>query len=142
MLTKSILTLAAATLVGVLTQTSVQASDLSHIVKDHRATTKVSVRDHRTTTQHKVRDHRVSKQQNIRDHRTPRKNQVVKVSRKDCRAGYENLRRSGFRKITMLSCHGVQYSYLAQRDHALFGAKMNAYSGSMKISYIGPARKH
>jgi len=145
MLNKSILALTAITLASVFAQAPASASDLSHIVpdvRDHRTTTQVTVRDHRTGKQAKVRDHRVSKQDKVRDHRTPRKNEVVKVSRKDCRVGYENLRRSGFRRIAMLDCQGAQYSYLAQRDHALYGAKMNAYSGTLKVSYIGPVRSH
>jgi len=131
MLTKSILTLAAASLATILIQTPAQASDLSHIVKDHRATVQV-----------KVRDHRVTKQETIRDHRTARKNEVVKVSRKDCRVGAETLRRSGYRKIAMLDCQGTQYSYLAHKDHAVFGAKMNAYSGKIKVTFLGPVRSH
>jgi hypothetical protein len=139
MLNKSILALTAITVASVFAQAPASASDLSHIVQDHRATT---VRDHRTPKQVNVRDHRSTKQANVRDHRKPRKTEVVKVSRKDCRVGYENLRRSGYRKIAMLDCQGAQYSYLAHKDHALFGVKMNAYSGSLKISYIGPVRSH
>ncbi|WP_322990300.1 hypothetical protein [Hoeflea sp.] len=142
MLTKSILTLAAATLATVLIQTPVQASESARTVRDHRATVEVQVRDHRATTQAKVRDHRVNKQEKVRDHRSQRKNEVVKVSRKDCRVGYESLRRSGYRNIKMLDCNGKEYSYLAQKHRALFGAKMNAYSGSLKVSYIGPVKKH
>jgi hypothetical protein len=150
MLTKSILALSAITVASVFAQAPASASDLSNIVQDHRTTTvrdhrtpkQVIVRDHRSNKQTKVRDHRVSKQAKVRDHRTPGKNEVVKVSRKDCRVGYENLRRSGFRKIAMLDCQGAQYSYLAHKDHALFGVKMNAYSGTLKISYIGPVRSN
>jgi hypothetical protein len=145
MLNTSILTVAAISLVSVFAQAPAYASDLSHIVpevRDHRTTTQVTVRDHRTAKQQKVRDHRVTKQQKVRDHRSQRKNEVVKVSRKDCRVGAENLRRSGYRRIAMLDCQGAQYSYLAQRDHALYGARMNAYSGTLKISYIGPVRSH
>ena len=131
MFTKSILTLAAASLATLLIQTPVQASDSSRNVRDHRATVEVKVRDHRVATQPKVRDHRAT-----------RKTEVVKVSRKDCRVGYENLRRSGYKSIKMLDCQGTEYSYLAQKNRALFGAKMNAYSGSLKVSYIGPVRKH
>lgn len=134
MFNTSILTVAAISVVSIFAQAPANASDLSHIVQD--------VRDHRTTTQVTVRDHRTTKQQKVRDHRTPRKNEVVKVSRKDCRVGYENLRRSGYRRIETLDCQGGQYSYLAQRDRALYGVKMNAYSGSLKISYIGPVRSY
>ncbi|AKI03025.1 hypothetical protein IMCC20628_04350 [Hoeflea sp. IMCC20628] len=131
MLTKSILTLAAASLATILIQAPAQASDSSRNVRDHRAAAEVQVRDHRIATQPKVRDHRAT-----------RKNEVVKVSRKDCRAGAENLRRSGYRQIKMLDCQGTEYSYLAQKHHALFGARMNAYSGTLKVSYIGPVKKH
>jgi len=142
MFTKSILTLAAASFATLLIQTPVQASDSSRNVRDHRAAAEVQVRDHRATTQPKLRDHRVATQPKVRDHRATRKNKVVKVSRKDCRIGYENLRRSGYRSIKMLDCQGAEYSYLAQKHHALFGAKMNAYSGTLKVSYIGPVKKH
>lgn len=150
MLTKSILAFSAITVASVFAQAPAFASDLSHIVQDHRTTTvrdhrtpkQVSVRDHRSNKQTKVRDHRVSKQTKVRDHRKPRKNEVVKISRKDCRAGYEKLRRSGFRKIAMLDCQGAQYTYLAHKDHALFSARMNAYSGTMKVSYMGPVRSN
>lgn len=120
MFSNSILTLAAASLATLLIQTPVQAADGSRNVRDHRATVEVKVRDHRSQ----------------------RKNEVVKVSRKDCRVGYENLRRSGYRSIKMLDCQGAEYSYLAQKNRALFGAKMNAYSGTLKVSYMGPVRKH
>lgn len=139
MLTKSILALSAITVASVFAQAPAFASDLSHIVQDHRTTT---VRDHRTPKQVNVRDHRSNKQTKVRDHRKPRKNEVVKISRKDCRAGYEKLRRSGFRKIAMLDCQGAQYTYLAHKDHALFSARMNAYSGTMKVSYMGPVRSN
>jgi len=140
MFTKSILTLAAASLATLLIQTPVQAADGSRNVRDHRATVEVKVRDHRATSQ--VQDHRAATQPKVRDHRATRKNEVVKVSRKDCRVGYENLRRSGYRNIKMLDCRGTEYSYLAQKHHALFGARMNAYSGTLKVSYMGPVRKH
>ena len=130
MFKKSILAVTAAALVTVLAQTPVQARDSSSSVRDHRAPVEARVRDHRAP------------QAKVRDHRTPRKNEVVKVSRKDCRVGYENLRRSGYRQIRMLDCQGAEYSYLAQKNRALFGAKMNAYSGSLKVSYIGPVRNH
>lgn len=139
MLTKSILALSVITVASVFAQAPAFASDLSHIVQDHRTTT---VRDHRAPKQVNVRDHRSNKQTKVRDHRKPRKNEVVKISRKDCRAGYEKLRRSGFRKIAMLDCQGAQYTYLAHKDHALFSARMNAYSGTMKVSYMGPVRSN
>lgn len=142
MLTRSILTLAAASLATLLIQSPVQARDSSTNTRDHRATVELKLRDHRAPVQVQTRDHRVSKQDKLRDHRTGRKNEVVKIERKDCRVGYENLRRSGYRSIKMLDCRGTEYSYLAQKHHALFGAKMNAYSGSLKVSYIGPVKKH
>jgi len=142
MLKTSILTAAAISMVSVFAQAPAFASDLSHIIDGHRGTTRVIVRDHRSSNAAKVRDHRVSKQEKVRDHRNPRNNEVVVVARKDCRIGSENLRRSGFRRIQVLDCQGRQYSYLAQRDHALYGVKMNAYSGSLKFSYIGPVRSH
>ncbi|MCY0092701.1 hypothetical protein [Hoeflea ulvae] len=142
MLTKSILTLAAASLAAVLAQTPVRAADSSINARDHRATVERKIRDHRAPAPVQTRDHRLTKQDTTRDHRNGRKNEVVKVSRKDCRSGAENLRRSGYRQIKMLDCRGSEYSYLAKKHHALFGAKMNAYSGKMKVSFLGNARSH
>ncbi|MEP3438164.1 MAG: hypothetical protein ABJN75_15480 [Hoeflea sp.] len=142
MLTRSVLTLAAASLATLLIQTPVQAGESSRTVRDHRATVELKLRDHRAAAQVQTRDHRAGKQNKLRDHRSQRKNEVVKVSRKDCRVGLETLRRSGYRSIKMLDCQGAEYSYLAKKNHALFGAKMNAYSGSLKVSYIGPVKKH
>ena len=81
-------------------------------------------------------------QDKARDHRNGRKKETVKGARKDCRPGAQNLRRSGYRQIRMLDCRGSEYSYLAKKQHALFGAKMNAYSGKIKVSFLGPVRKH
>ena len=144
MFTKSILALSAAALTTLLIQTPVQARDSSSGsgVRDHRTTVELKIRDHRAPSQVQTRDHRADKQDKVRDHRNPRKNEVVKIERKDCRSGAENLRRSGYRQIKMLDCRGTEYSYLAKKHHALFGAKMNAYSGKIKVSFLGPVRSH
>ncbi|MGJ8572941.1 MAG: hypothetical protein ACSHXI_19830 [Hoeflea sp.] len=145
MLNTSLFTVAAISVVSAFAQVPAYASDLSNIVRDvrdHRTSVQFTVRDHRTAKQQKVRDHRVTKQEKIRDHRTPRKNEVVNVSRKDCRTGAESLRRSGYRQIRMLDCQGTEYSYLAKKHHALFGARMNAFSGKIKVSFLGPVRSH
>ncbi len=141
MFTKSILALTAAALTTLMIQTPVQARDSASGVRDHRTTVESEVRDHRAPSQVQTRDHRAPAQAQTRDHRNGRKTEVVKVSRKDCRAGAENLRRSGYRQIRMLDCQGAEYSYLAQKHHALFGARMNAYSGKIKVSFLGPVRK-
>ncbi len=142
MFNKSILALTAAALTTLMIQTPAQARDSSSGVRDHRATVERKIRDHRAPAQVQTRDHRADKRDNVRDHRNGRKNEVVKISRKDCRAGAESLRRSGYRQIKMLDCRGSEYSYLAKKQHALFGAKMNAYSGKIKVSFLGPVRKH
>ena len=120
MFKKSILSLTAATLATLMIQTPVQASDSSAKIRDHRAPVQVQTRDHRN----------------------PRKNEVVKVARKDCRLGYEHLRRSGYKRISILDCKGAEYAYLAQKNHGIFGARMNAYSGKVKVSFIGVVRSH
>lgn len=143
MFNKSILALTAAALTTLMIQTPVQARDSASSVRDHRPAVERKIRDHRAPAQVQVqtRDHRVGKQDKVRDHRNGRKNEVVKVVRKDCRAGAESLRRSGYRQIKMLDCRGTEYSYVAQKNRALFGARMNAYSGKVKVSYLGPVRK-
>ncbi|WP_290779712.1 hypothetical protein [Hoeflea sp.] len=140
MFNKSILALTAAALTTLMIQTPVQARDSASNVRDHRPAVERKIRDHRAPAQAQTRDHRVGKQDTVRDHRNGRKNEVVKVARKDCRAGAESLRRSGYRQIKMLDCRGTEYSYLARKHHALFGAKMNAYSGKLKVSFIGKSR--
>lgn len=142
MFKKSILSLTAAALATLMIQAPVQASDSSAKIRDHRTTVELNVRDHRTAKQTKVRDHRVPVQVQTRDHRNPRKNEVVKVARKDCRLGYEHLRRSGYKRISILDCKGAEYAYLAQKNHGIFGARMNAYSGKVKVSFIGVVRSH
>jgi len=142
MFTKSILAVSAAALTTLLIQTPAQARDSSSGVRDHRATIELKVRDHRAPSQVQTRDHRADKRDNVRDHRNGRKNEVVKISRKDCRLGAESLRRSGYRQIKMLDCRGTEYSYVAQKNRALYGARMNAFSGKVKVSYLGPVRKH
>lgn len=142
MFSKSILTLAAASLTALLIQTPVQAGDASRTVRDHRTPVQVQVRDHRTPVQVQVRDHRKTKQGKVRDHRDSRKNEVVTVARKDCRLGYEQLRRSGYERISILDCRGSQYSYRALKNFGIFDARMNAYSGKMKVSFIGIAQSH
>jgi hypothetical protein len=142
MFKKSILAFTAATLTTLMIQTPVQARDSSANTRDHRANAELKLRDHRAPAQVQTRDHRAGKQDKVRDHRNPRKNEVVKIERKDCRSGAENLRRSGYRQIKMLDCRGTEYSYLAKKHHALFGAKMNAYSGKIKVSFLGPVRSH
>lgn len=120
MSTKSIFTLAAITLASIVGQTPAQAGDTFSIVRDHRG----------------------GAQTNMRDHRETRRNEVVRVSRKDCRLGYEILHRSGYKRIGIINCRGAQYTYVAEMDRAIYGARMNAYSGSMKITYMGPVRSH
>jgi len=142
MFSKSILALAAASLTALLIQTPVQAGDASRTVRDHRTPVQVQVRDHRTPVQVQVRDHRKTKQGKVRDHRDSRKNEVVTVARKDCRLGYEQLRRSGYERISILDCRGSQYSYRALKNFGIFDARMNAYSGKMKVSFIGIAQSH
>ena len=153
MFSKSILALAAASLTTLLIQTPVQAGDASRTVRDHRtpvqvqirdhrAPVQVQVRDHRTPVQVQVRDHRTTKQGKVRDHRDSRRNEVVTVARKDCRLGYEQLRRSGYERISILDCRGSQYSYRALKNFGIFDARMNAYSGKMKVSFIGIAQSH
>lgn len=142
MFAKSILTLAAASLTALLVQTPAQAGDGSRTVRDHRTPVQVQVRDHRTPVQVQVRDHRKTKQGKVRDHRDSRKNEVVKVARKDCRLGYEQLRRSGYERISILDCRGSEYSYRALMNSGIFDARMNAYSGKMKVSFIGIAQSH
>ena len=151
MFSKSILTLAAASLTAVLIQTPVQAGDAGLTIRDHRVTVQVrdhrtpaqvQVRDHRAPVQVQVRDHRADARVKVRDHRDSRRNEVVTVARKDCRLGYEQLRRSGYKRISILDCKGAEYSYLAQKNHGIFGARMNAYSGKVKVSFIGIAQSH
>lgn len=144
MFNKSILALTAAALTTLMIQTPVQARDSSSSVRDHRPAVERKFRDYRAPdqaeTRVQTRDHRAGRQDTVRDHRNGRKTEVVKVHRKDCRIGVESLRRSGYRQIKMLDCRGTEYSYLARKHHALFGAKMNAYSGKMKVSFIGRSR--
>ncbi|MEP2704247.1 MAG: hypothetical protein ABJQ71_07160 [Roseibium sp.] len=119
----------------VLTATSFQTPALA-------SNTSASVRDHRTPVETTVRDHRTSTKTTVRDHREHRNNEIVKVSRKDCRVGYEFLRRSGYENIAILDCQGTQYSYMANKDRGIFGAKMNAYSGKVDLTYLGSIHTH
>lgn len=93
-------------------------------------------------TAHNVRDHRKVVEKTVRDHRSLRKNEVVKVSRKDCRLGYENLRRIGYKHIVMFNCSGAKYKYIAHKDAAIWQASMHAYSGTMQLRYMGPVPTH
>ena len=125
---------------AVLTTISVQGPALS-------SDGKTTVRNHRTQTASNVRDHRTSQETNIRDHRTQnptpsRKNEVVQIRRKDCRVGYEILRRAGYDPIVAYDCEGAEYHYTAQLDASLFSVSMNAYSGVMKTRFIGLAQSN
>lgn len=126
---KTSLTLAATLIAALSMQTTAFASDTSSNVRDHRIQVKSNVRDHRTT-----------RKAIVRDHRTTRKNEVVIVKRKDCRVGYEQLRRTGYNSIVMFDCTGMKYKYIAQKDAAIFHASMHAYSGSMDIRFMGIVR--
>lgn len=120
-------------------------------VKDHRDNTtdhrakrkntvvpvKNKVRDHRTGATTTIRDHRV--EPTVRDHRTKRKNEVVTIPRLDCLVGHEKLRRSGYDDIVANECDGAQYTYTARMGTGIFRALMHAYSGTMKVTYLGIA---
>lgn len=113
MFKKFIFAAAALGLVAASFQSSALASDASITVRDHR--TKVVVRDHRTTPG----------------------NEVVRVARKDCRLGFENLRRAGYEHISVIDCSGAKYKYLAKNNGGIYRALMNAYSGKLDIKFIG-----
>lgn len=117
---KTSLTLAATLIAALSMQTTAFASDTSS----------------------NVRDHRIQVNANVRDHRTTRKNEVVIAKRKDCRVGYEQLRRTGYNSIVMFDCTGMKYKYIAQKDAAIFHASMHAYSGSMDIRFMGIVRSN
>ncbi len=116
MFKKTMISTAVTIIIATTLQTSAIADDNSSNVRDHRSNT--VVRDHRDTN-------------------PPRKNETVTIKRKDCRLGYENLRRAGYENISIIECKAPQYKYMANKDDGIFRALMNAYSGKMDIKFIG-----
>lgn len=84
-----------------------------------------------------VRDHRTV----VRDHRTQPQNEVVPASdrRFDCRTGAVMLQRMGYSAIRAYDCDGPTFHYTARDDAALFRAEFSAYSGDMKVTFVGIA---
>lgn len=123
MFKKVVLAAAAVSVLVTGFQSNAQAA-VSTTVRDHRA--KVVVRDHRTKVV-------------VRDHRTKRPNEVVKIMRKkiSCQLGVEKLWWKGFKSIRINDCSGPSYGYSAHKDNGIYFAKMSAYTGRMRISYMG-----
>jgi len=66
--------------------------------------------------------------------------EVVFLSRLDCALGRKTLHQTGYSTIVTHNCAGDRYHYTAQRNARQYRATMNPFSGSMTISYAGPAR--
>lgn len=89
------------------------------------------------TTIRTIRDHRVER--TVRDHGTRRKNEIVPITRLDCLVGTEKLRRSGYDEIVVNECEGPQYTYTARSGTGIYRALMDAYTGTMTMTYLGIA---
>lgn len=94
------------------------------------------------------RDHRVRvdlrdqpDKQQVRDPRAGRLTEVVTAQgpKFACSLGEEKLWWGGYKSVEATNCQGVDYSYRAIKDKAIFQATMNAYDGKMTVDFVSIA---